>query len=306
MPYEITISGINTTFRKCIDWVTCKVDTPSTSNARSNYVGNYMNISGFIGTDELTIDLYQWAILPINDSYVCRNVQLTVNDSNDNVIEKISFPNAFVEFYRESYTKDKGLGKFDLQLKQRIDKNGSIAVSGASDDKTIRNAVESKILERVLGESLPCGILDTGAGNVGDNYTNDFEDLAAYRREQGMPVSGGKEDNCTAAKLKIGDNEYYGKNGHGKQDEVISEFNVNPQTATHAEGDVFYQAKNAGENSTSAVLITDRRACKACGFNGGIRSMAKKMGITDLTIISPGREPIRFNPQIKPNPNPFK
>ena len=29
-------------------------------------------------------------------------------------------------------------------------------------------------------------------------------------------------------------------------------------------------------------------------------------GITDLTIVSPGYEPIRFNPQVKPVPNPFK
>lgn len=119
-----------------------------------------------------------------------------------------------------------------------------------------------------------------------------------------MPIAGSPEDRHTAGKLVIGDNEYYGRNGHGK--DVRSVFTVNPQTATHAEGDVFYQAKMAGENSTSAVLITDRRACRACGFNDGIRSMAKQMGITNLTIVSPGYEPIRFNPQVKPKPNPFK
>ncbi len=143
-----------------------------------------------------------------------------------------------------------------------------------------------------------------GKGNESNDYSKHFDDLAEYRREQGMPVAGSPEDKHTAGKLIIGDNEYYGRNGHGK--DVRSEFTVNPQTATHAEGDVFYQAKMAGENSTSAVLITDRRACRACGFNGGIRSMAKQMGITDFTIVSPGYEPIRLNPQIKPKPNPFK
>lgn len=141
---------------------------------------------------------------------------------------------------------------------------------------------------------------------LGDDYSKDFEDLARYREEQGMPVAGSSGDKCTAGKLKIGDNEYYGRNGHGKHNEVKSIFTVNPQTATHAEGDLFYQAKMAGETSTSAILITDRRACRACGYNGGIRSMAKQMGITDLTIVSPGYEPIRFNPQEKPVPNPFK
>jgi len=113
-------------------------------------------------------------------------------------------------------------------------------------------------------------------------------------------------DDYTIGKLKIGGNEYYGINAHGKQQQVKSVFYLNAQTATHAESDVFLQAINAGETSTTAVLITDRRACRACGFCGGIRSMARQAGITDLTIVSPGYDVIRFNPQFKPKPNPFK
>ncbi|HEX9060219.1 MAG TPA: hypothetical protein VF941_08555, partial [Clostridia bacterium] len=164
--YEITISGINTTFNKCIDWVACKVDTPSTSNARTNFVGNYMNISGFVGTDEVTIDLYNWAMLPVNDSNVFRNVQLTVKDANDNVIETVSFPNAFVEFYRESYMRDKGFGKFDLQLKQKIDKNGDVGVSDSSVDEKVKSAAEPKILESVLGNVSKGDILDMKVSEV--------------------------------------------------------------------------------------------------------------------------------------------
>ncbi len=137
-------------------------------------------------------------------------------------------------------------------------------------------------------------------------YLNDFDDLATYRRKQGLPVAGSAEDKHTAAKLIIGDDVFYGRNGHGKQNEVASVFTVNPQTATHAEGDVFFQTKISGNKNTKAVLITDRCACRACGFNGGIRSLAKQMGITDLTIVSPEHAAINFNPQVKPNPNPFK
>ena len=61
----------------------------------------------------------------------------------------------------------------------------------------------------------------------------------------------------------------------------------------------------ADNNSKTAVLITDRCACQACGYNGGIRSLARQMGINDLTIVRPNHEPIMFNPQIKPIPNPF-
>lgn len=169
MSYEITISGIDTKFRKCIDWVFCKVDTPATSNAKSNFVGNYMNISGLIGTDEATIDLYKWSILPVNDSKVFRNVQLTIKDADDNIIEKVSFPNAFVQYYRESYTRDKGLGKFDLQLKQKIDKNSYVEVNDAAPTETVKNASQSKIVESVLGKT-PTSILDSGTSKHIDEF----------------------------------------------------------------------------------------------------------------------------------------
>gem|GEM_PF-2544037 len=142
--------------------------------------------------------------------------------------------------------------------------------------------------------------------NVPEGYEKDFEELAEYRQEQGMPVAGSADDKHTAAKLIMVEDEqdYFGKNGHGKKEEDRSVFTVNPQTATHGEGDVFYQAKVDGATSSTAILITDRDACRACGVNGGIRSMAKQMDITDLTVVSPGGV-INFNPQIKPSPNPF-
>ena len=71
------------------------------------------------------------------------------------------------------------------------------------------------------------------------------------RRGKGGSKSG------TTSKTVLGDNVYYGRNGHGKQNDVTSVFTVNPQTATHAEGDVFYQAKMAGDTNTTAILITD-------------------------------------------------
>ena len=137
-------------------------------------------------------------------------------------------------------------------------------------------------------------------------YEKDFQDLADYRKRKKMPEAGSENDDSTAAKLIIGDNEYYGKNAGQTKADVIEELIVNPQTATHAEGDVFYQAKTKkdGVNSTKATIILDRYPCKSCGINGGIRGMAKQLGITDLTIVTPSRV-VKFNPQIKPKPNPF-
>ena len=141
--------------------------------------------------------------------------------------------------------------------------------------------------------------------DIPNGYEQDFEDLARYRKSQGMPVAGSAEDKHTAGKLIIGENEYYGRNGHGQQEAVKNAFSVNAQTATHAEGQAFYNAYSDKAQGTSATLITDREACGSCGYSGGIRSMAKQMGITDLTIVSPNNPPINFNPQVKPKPNPF-
>ena len=172
------------------------------------------------------------------------------------------------------------------------------------DEETTDSAVDR--LEQELEKLDVRNFFEEESETESGKYSADFDDLAAYRRQQGMPVAGSIEDKHTAAKLIIGDNVYYGRNGHGKQNEVTSVFTVNPQTATHAEGDVFYQAKMDGNTNTTAVLIIDRYVCRACGFNGGIRSLAKQMGITDLTIVCPNHDPINFNPQVKPIPNPFK
>ena len=84
----------------------------------------------------------------------------------------------------------------------------------------------------VLVHNYTCGI--------NDNYGKDYEDLEDYRNSLGLPVAGSVDDIYTTAKLKIGNSEYYGVNGHGKHNEVKNTFNVNAQTATHAEADVFY------------------------------------------------------------------
>ena len=128
MEFIIDISGI--ALKDCIDSVTCRVDTPNDSDARSNIVSNLIEISGRVGTVEKTIDLYNWSLLPSSDSKAYRNVKVTVIESNAIPKRVLEFPDAFVVDYYESYSRSSGEGTFNLYLKQKKDKNSSVKVSG--------------------------------------------------------------------------------------------------------------------------------------------------------------------------------
>jgi MafB19-like deaminase len=58
-------------------------------------------------------------------------------------------------------------------------------------------------------------------------------------------------------------------------------------TGSHAEADSFQQALNAGARGGDGVLYVDRPLCLACGQNGGVRSMAKKLELDTLIIVTP-------------------
>lgn len=127
-------------------------------------------------------------------------------------------------------------------------------------------------------------------------------DLAKYREEQGMPVAGNLEDEtkgkkCTAAKLIIGDKEFYSRNGHGSKITLTA----HPIIQGHAEAGALQQAKEAGINGGTAVLVVDRPLCKPCAY-GGVKSMLKQLGLTNVVVHSKGKPTIQFNPQEEGNP----
>jgi deoxycytidylate deaminase len=67
----------------------------------------------------------------------------------------------------------------------------------------------------------------------------------------------------------------------------------NAITRQHAEADAFNQAAWSGVTAERATLTVDRALCGACGRSGGVKSMAKALGIKELTIVTPvGKEVI--------------
>ncbi|MBC7701783.1 MAG: hypothetical protein H7225_15435 [Massilia sp.] len=103
-------------------------------------------------------------------------------------------------------------------------------------------------------------------------------DLAKFRAGLGLKAGEG-----TLARLEVNGQVFYGINAHGQPVTM----GVNAITRTHAEADVFQQALNAGARDGNATLHVDRALCAACGQNGGVRSMARQLGLNEVTVITP-------------------
>lgn len=130
MGFKVTVSDIDQVFQKCIQSVVFRVDSPNDSNARAADIGNNIEIFGRIDSGEITVDLYLWSLLPVKDPKAYRNVEIETIGAKGNSVRKVTFPQAFVVDYAESYSIHEGEGTFYLLLKQKLDKNGNIAVEG--------------------------------------------------------------------------------------------------------------------------------------------------------------------------------
>ncbi|HYH02500.1 MAG TPA: membrane-associated protease 1 [Bacillota bacterium] len=137
MPFKVIISSDKShVFKKCIESVDFRVDTPNDAHARSTEIGNIIEINGKIGTEESTVDLYLWSLLPANDSKSYKKVEVQVIGHQGLILRKVTFPNAFIVDYAESYTSYDGNGSFYLLLRQKKDKNDAINLEG---DTSIMN-----------------------------------------------------------------------------------------------------------------------------------------------------------------------
>jgi RHS repeat-associated protein len=111
-------------------------------------------------------------------------------------------------------------------------------------------------------------------------------DLAGRRAAENLPPAGPKSP--TLARLDVqGKAPIYGRSAHGRDVTL----RVNPISRTHAETDVMQQVMDAGgAKGAKATLYVDHPdgMCGACGRSGAVRSMARQVGISELTVIWPG------------------
>lgn len=113
---------------------------------------------------------------------------------------------------------------------------------------------------------------------------------AAERTRRGLPPAGAEGDTSTVAVLRLRGDDYVGVNsGIQTPRTPITLDRVNAQTRTHAEADVVQQGLNgtARMNGGRAEMWVDRDLCRSCGVNGGMRSLARNLGVDELIVHSP-------------------
>lgn len=110
-------------------------DTPDTANARSTDLGVVLSIKGRINfslgaeTEDSTVELANWALMPSDQADCYRNVQVQIV-SGGQIVRQYTYPNAFVMGYTENLDDDEGVGSFELILKQKKDLTAKVELKG--------------------------------------------------------------------------------------------------------------------------------------------------------------------------------
>ncbi|HEX9063053.1 MAG TPA: hypothetical protein VF941_23005 [Clostridia bacterium] len=118
MNYKVTITDV-ATLQECIEFVSFKVESPPDDYKGKSYHFNSMTIEGKIGTDEKTLPLYKWSLIP-STSPDCYK-EITVEQTHEEqMIRKVTFSKAFVVDYSESHIEKTGEGYFSLYVRQFV------------------------------------------------------------------------------------------------------------------------------------------------------------------------------------------
>ena len=137
MGFKVKIEGAETIDLsiESVEKISFSTDTPKDTNARSKDVGSTMVISGKILTAvdgdpfDSTRKMGTWSLVPAEKADCYRKVTVEVI-SADQVIRKITYPNAFVVDYKEHYGDTEGIGTFELVVRQKKDKLANVTIEG--------------------------------------------------------------------------------------------------------------------------------------------------------------------------------
>ena len=137
MGFRVKIEGAETIDLSIESVETVKVttDTPKDSNARSKDVGSTMTITGKILTAvdgdpfDSTRQMGLWSLVPAEKADCYRKITVEVV-SADQIIRKITYPNAFVVDYKENFGDTEGIGTFTLVARQKKDKLTNVTIEG--------------------------------------------------------------------------------------------------------------------------------------------------------------------------------
>lgn len=137
MGFRVKIEGAETIDLSIESVETVKVttDTPKDSNARSKDVGSTITITGKILTAvdgdpfDSTRQMGLWSLVLAEKADCYRKITVEVI-SADQIIRKITYPNAFVVDYKENFGDTEGIGTFTLVARQKKDKLTAVTIEG--------------------------------------------------------------------------------------------------------------------------------------------------------------------------------
>lgn len=138
MGFRLVIEGANETINLGMDNiqnVKYTSDTPNDSNARATDLGITLTVEGKVITavdgDEAddTKKMALWSLVSAEKADAYRNLTLEVIAA-DQVVRKISFPNAFIVDYEENFGDEAGTGVYKVIIKQKKDKLEAIEIEG--------------------------------------------------------------------------------------------------------------------------------------------------------------------------------
>ena len=137
MGFKVKIEGAETIDLsiESVETVKFSTDTPQDTNARSKDVGSTMIITGKILTAvdgdpfDNTRKMGTWSLVPAEKADCYRKITVEVI-SADQVIRKITYPNAFVVDYEEHFGDTEGIGTFKLMVRQKKDKLSTVTIEG--------------------------------------------------------------------------------------------------------------------------------------------------------------------------------
>lgn len=137
MLYKVAVG--NAVLEKCIESVQFNVSTPSdyifTSRGNNK---NLIKITGNIDTEESTVALYEWALLPATNPECYKEITIE-HYKEEKLLRKVTFSKAFVVKYSESYSNDEGVGTFTLYIKQLYGQDVEVTGETSSHSSTVES-----------------------------------------------------------------------------------------------------------------------------------------------------------------------
>ena len=169
MSYKVTVSD-GTVLEKCINDV--RFYTLQSDDCSSNHTNNRNSakITGYIDTDESTVGLYNWALLPPTNPDCYKGITVEYYKSGK-LLRKATFSKAFVVGYSEDYSIDKGVGIFTIHLRLyyardiKVDEADEVAEKVFDTNKTDSNPVH-ELEEKIHNQEVVKKTSSTGKAVV--------------------------------------------------------------------------------------------------------------------------------------------